>query len=331
MRNAVGVVFLLACAGTLSVRLPAGNDGQVQSPPGLFPVLTIAVETGYRASSFEKSSSGSLVLQPQRWNSVAIAASQDLCLSTAVSAAPGARPGFPPDDVERAAAHWAVSARLVSIEQDTITFDLRWTRVVNDPTLDPNTAMEESTRVSMRDGASGILDLVRAPTPSDDRCASFALSLGTSFGSQIHDAAIAYDLWLVHTDRDGQRTTERFQGQTRQGEDLAYQFRPMSYTGVGTRAADGKGPLRLSMTGTIRGRVRTDGLIDLAIDGWRVVSYEHGSGGTGGRKLLTVSDGETVEVEMPSPMLITLDRMGEMSKVFAGHRTAIRVTARRIW
>jgi hypothetical protein len=77
------------------------------------------------------------------------------------------------------------------------------------------------------------------------------------------------------------------------------------------------------------GRARSDGSIDLAVETWRGLMQEDRSrhfGGSGGRKRLIVRPGETVEFELPA-----LDGRIHGAQVATWHRTAIRVTARRLW
>jgi hypothetical protein len=241
-------------------------------------------------------------------------------------AAPGGQAGVPGN----AAAYWNIKAKLVSVDADLVTFDLRWERVVNDPTLVPLESRSESTRISMHEGASGVLDLVRRREPPADGCANFAVSLEVGFSGpgELSNAAIAYEVWLIQRDRDTV-STDRFRMSAGQGEQADYFFRPIYYEADGKRA-QAPATFAVRVSGSIRGRVRSDGLIDLTVDARWGAGHPSGSVGTGGRKLLTVKPGETVEIETPSGEG-HLSGIDGLSDLMAGQRTAIRVTARRLW
>jgi hypothetical protein len=219
----------------------------------------------------------------------------------------------------------------VSVDADLVTFDLQWSRVVNDSTLVPLENTSESTRISMYEGASGVLDLVRRREPPADGCTNVALSLEVGFSGpgELSNAAIAYDVWLVQRDRDNTVATDRFRVSARQGEQAEYFFRPTYYADDGSRA-QAPTTFSVNVSGSIRGRVRSDGLIDLTVDAWWGAGHRGGSVGIGGRKLLTVRPGETVEIETPSGEG-HLSGVRGLSELMAGQRTAIRVTARRLW
>jgi hypothetical protein len=72
----------------------------------------------------------------------------------------------------------------------------------------------------------------------------------------------------------------------------------------------------------VKGRVRPDGQIDIAVGASRTVLTSRLGNSRGGNKQATVSDGETIELEMPP---YDLEGPG-----FKAQRTAIRVTVRRL-
>jgi hypothetical protein len=224
-----------------------------------------------------------------------------------------------------------VEARLVSTNADRVTFDLRWSRFVNDVTLIPAEPASEVTTISMREGGSGILDLVRRADVSRHGCGSFAISLDVGFGSavELSNAALAYDVWLVQRDRDGAISTDRCRVRGQQGEQTKYFFRPIHYAadGIRTQAA---AHFTVSVSGSIRGYMRRDGLIDLTVDAWWNAGHPGGGVGAAGRKLITVRPGETVEFEAPRNES-RISGIPGLADVVDSQRTAIRVTARRLW
>lgn len=82
----------------------------------------------------------------------------------------------------------------------------------------------------------------------------------------------------------------------------------------------------MAVSGRVRSHARQDGSIDLSVETSRGFQTARGASSvTDGWKRLTVTPGETVEFEMPRA-----DRAG-VPDVLQGHRTAIRVTTKRLW
>jgi hypothetical protein len=89
----------------------------------------------------------------------------------------------------------------------------------------------------------------------------------------------------------------------------------------------------MEVSGAIRGRLRTDGNIDLMIDGHRAFTdaAETASTGSSGRTILTVKPGETIEALADLAIPGRLARFGDLNPIFGSHRTAVRITATRLW
>jgi hypothetical protein len=89
----------------------------------------------------------------------------------------------------------------------------------------------------------------------------------------------------------------------------------------------------MNVRGAIRGRVRTDGHIDLTVDGSRGFMNAASTAWVGGqgRTLLTVKAGETVEVINELPVGGSLSGFGDLRRAFGNNRTAVRITAKRLW
>jgi hypothetical protein len=176
--------------------------------------------------------------------------------------------------------------------------------------------------------------LVRTIRPPATGCESFALTYELQFAGPraLSGAAIAYDLWLVQQDADGELVTDRYQVTARQGQQVDYFFRPVPYTADGRRRDGGATAILMNVSGAIRGRVRTDGNIDLTVDGSRWFTDPAATAGVGnkGRTMETVRPGETIEVNTNLP-IGTLANLGDLNQLFAKHRTAVRITARRLW
>lgn len=189
---------------------------------------------------------------------------EDLC-------AGGIEVGVGSADLDQGAAAWHVEGRLVELRQGEATIDLRWTRRINRPDLRPTGAATWQQRLVLRQGDVGVLDVVRTAKPPSPGCGSFSLTYELEFEGPraLAGAAVAYDLWLVQKDGDGELVTDRYQVTAKQGQKVDYFFRPVPYAGDGRRADGHSADIFMNVSGTIRGRVRTDGKIDLTVDGSR--------------------------------------------------------------
>jgi hypothetical protein len=105
-----------------------------------------------------------------------------------------------------------------------------------------------------------------------------------------------------------------------QGKGVDYTFTPLRYTRAGV--PDSSGDVDIQVNGSVKGRVRPDGRIDVSVDAGRMVMFQGIGSGEQGNKQATLANGETVEFELPQHHW--------MGDVFAGQRTAIRVTVRRL-
>jgi hypothetical protein len=252
----------------------------------------------------------------------------DLCVSSLQF-------GFDPTVLDRAPAAWLIEARLVELRQAEATLDLKWTRRVNRADLSPGGSFTSEQRIDLREGDSRILDLIRAAHPTSTGCESFGLTYewGLEGARTLSDAAIAYDLWLVQQDADGELVTDRYKVTAKQGQQVDYFFKPLPYTADGRRSDNGTTAILMNVSGAIRGRVRTDGNIDLTVDGSRFFTDAAATAATAshGRTVLTVKPGETVEVLSDLPIPGRLSKFGDLNGIFGKHRTAVRITAKRLW
>lgn len=232
-----------------------------------------------------------------------------------------------------AAAAWRVEARLVEQENDRVTFDLRWSRRVNRTGLEPADSVTMEERLVMREGDRGVLDLLRSSRPEATACDSVGVTYELTLDGPQHlrEAAIGYDLWVLRRSATGDLRSERVQLTTRQGEAAAFFFRPLPLDGPG--AGPAASALDMSVWGKVRGRVRADGRLDLSVDAWTGIGHREGSSraSAGGRTRLTVTPGETVEFEANVPRDRTLPEVGSLGPHLEGRRTAVRITARRLW
>jgi len=310
-----------------------GVTGQRGTPaqgtaPALQPVLRLYTIPGYTARGLEESASASWQFDPsqvQRF-SASVTAALNLNGQCFYALSAPAKPWA--TAVESRGARWWLEARLVSVEADAATFDVKMNRTVTDSDVSPNEPLQIEQRIRLRDGGNGILDVVRS-TSSDSQCGSFAVGLGLGFArpSGAPEAGLQYDVWLIDRSGDGVERAVRSVSSAREGENAGFVFRPLPFKSDGTPVEDGRGDWRMTLSGNIRGRVLDADTIDLAVDTQRGFGPGDRSGGvtSAGRKRLLVRAGETVEFEMPPA---DYDRLPPAVRA---HRIAIRVTTNRLW
>jgi len=196
---------------------------------------------------------------------------------------------------------WRVEARLLSLRADSVELAVEWSRLAS--------AAEQSVpevgdrRVfRLKADERHLLDLVQ----SDDPASAVANLVVELTAKQVEDPAyagvsLAYDLWLVHQSRAGEKTTKRVQVAGSQGAMMVFAFPKWGFRLDGTVVpGEGDPPLTLSVGGTVLGRLRPGGGIEVVLDGSLQLGCRSGGiGGGSGTKSYVARDGETVEVELP--------------------------------
>lgn len=329
MYAAAFITIALAVFGREAISEPP--SASLLNEEGQMVLLTLESSTGFVAST---SMGGTMLLSRDGWATASIRLGPSQCQTSGTF---GAR--FDPislaqrEELGSAAALWTISARLVSSHEDHATVDVRWRRDVGHAGLLPGQDAESEQRLDLRMGRRGVLDLVTGD-PARGECASFAILLGLEMRPPlaVSDAAIAYDLWLIQDQIDGQQTVERFTAIGRQGDDTAFFFRTLDYSAAGIHLSDvSHSELRQSIQGTLIGTLFDTDRIDLTIDVSQNVGHEGGTIGSGGRKRLTVRNGETVQFDLPSSIEGHVSKLGDVGQIFKGQRTAIRLTPRVLW
>jgi hypothetical protein len=324
------LVFLpLSAPGTGLSRSADRPDRQAQ--------LTVRAIPGFQVPGFQKAVSASKIWDAADTTSeLATWIAADFrgpCSNTLLASAGGIDPATPPNDADfrNASVVWAFQARLVEMGEDEATFDVRWRREVRRAGLAAESSVPIEQRLVLREGAEGIFDVVRAEGTTEDVCSTFALGLQLTFvgRTDVQEAGLEYDVWLVNRAPDGTQSAVRTMTSGAQGEGASFLFRPLSVRAEGLTPVE---RLRMNVSGRVVGRARRDGSIDLAVETGRSLMQEdrsNGFAGSGGRKRLIVQPDETVEFELPA--LAGNIHTAQAAALLKGHRTAIRITARRLW
>jgi hypothetical protein len=210
-----------------------------------------------------------------------------------------------PDEVrKRAEGHvWKVTRTGVSHMNGTLTFDLDWTR------YDGGTASASATqRLTLKEGTSYLIDMIRAAAPGRCRAGSVLVEIDASTieAPAFADTVLQYDLWVSHQDGTGQKQTRHFVVSAKQGVAGPFEFAPFRFD-IPRLAADQYDlDLVTRVIGSIKGRLRENGKVDIDLETRRVDSLERPdepktpTPRAGGRKMFEVQLGETVEIALPA-------------------------------
>lgn len=319
--------------------------------PAPVAVELVARAWGLRSDGGSRgNASASILLASDKANDGALAATAATCQTAAAT-----REGT---EAEAYDVTWELQAQLIGGSEDGATVDLQWSSSIHDRSaFDGDPVQSERRRVQLSHGEWLPLDMLRVRDSTAQGCERVYLSITSrvAHDRSVQDAALRHDVWLVHRDADGREVTERIRYSARQDAEVEYLFPSVFYSDDGRRVErDVRGGIELEISGNLRTRARRDGLIDLSLETWRRF-YEQGARansalygslmwigpdeaifeedsrgifGNGGIKLLTVRSGETIEVTLP-PVTGKLKER-DLSQLFAGQATALRITTTRL-
>jgi hypothetical protein len=217
---------------------------------------------------------------------------------------------------------WTAEGRLLSSDADSARVAIRWTRRVTNASLAVAADMVREYEADLHDGSMAVIDFLRPAPGFDPDCDGVVVKLGVRFTDPpaLAGQSLDYELWFVHRDAAGSEVVERSRGRSIQGKAVDFVFPSIQYDAAGRR--DRSGPVSVDYSGSVRGRVRPDGRIDLLVAARRMTIENSLGQGSGGSKQATVADGETLELEMPTH--------SDRGPGFESQRTSIRVTVRRV-
>jgi hypothetical protein len=201
---------------------------------------------------------------------------------------------------------WKVTRTGVAHREGKLTFDLDWAR------FDPGTSSPAATgqhRLTLAEGATHLIDLVRAKAPGGCSAGSVILEIEASAIEQpaFVDTVLTYDVWVTHQDNTGKKQTRHLVMTAKQGKASDFDFTPFRFD-VPKLAPDQYDlDLVTRLTGAVKGRLRDDGKVDVDLETRRVDRLERADqpaapvARAGGRKTLELRLGETIEIELPQP------------------------------
>jgi hypothetical protein len=323
------IVFALAAAGLTAGSTLLRATQPPAPPPGYggsaVPGLSISLtgDGGAATSSMSLRTSD----WEELWFYTGDRGQNSLCPGgTSTAQAPSALQG------QRPLVAWRIEARLQSFDGTTAMIEVRWRREVPGTGVEPAGDFEQTFVWRAEEGASRVLDLIREVPARTPFCETRTLDMRyvVSGPEDLAQAAVGYDVWLLHPSPTGGRGVQHLHTSGEQGSTASFAFPTVTLSSQAAKPGDTPLAVSMRVEGRVMGRVRPDGRIDLAVDAGRLVGRS-GSGlgiGSFGRTRLIVSSGETIELQ-PPPLYGTNDGLYE--RALGGRRTAIRVRAKRLW
>ena len=229
----------------------------------------------------------------------------DLCVTGVWAFEPGVVAG--PDFTSRVEAQeaaafyvWRFDVGMREVATDRIVFDLFWERISRSGPKDSHRGKQ---RIILREGQSHPIDLIHGPENGD--CMSVVVDVIASIydDAALQGRTLEWNLWFT-----GAQSGPTHRALTSpQGESAAFQFDPIPASAVQQGARpDGA---TVHIYGQLKGRVRADGTIDVALTAIRFVNSGRpplarvprplGPISNSGQKNFVVRQGEVIKIVLP--------------------------------
>jgi hypothetical protein len=321
----------------LGVALSIAGVGDAQPPDPLHALVRVVVRgTPIDGPTRAAGSSAAVVARGDRYT-MAFSADESLC-NRSLTEDPRA-----PFRADSAAAHRRVIEVVVmDLQTDRIQLD------VSNERDEIGRTTRDVRRLTLAEGEPHLLDVIQAQNvTSSSACRQATITLEIS-ASIVENAALegetlTYDLWLTDRDQRGREQTRHLTRDGRQGEQVAYRFRSLRWP-IADLAPAMSVPVDLdqSIVGSIRGRVRADGTVDVSLTTARDVAWlwsgapGMGSTGDGGEKRFSARLGEAVRIDLPPTggQSVATGPDGRQvwlyyPNIFNGHQMSLVVTVSR--
>jgi hypothetical protein len=252
----------------------------------------------------------------------------DPCFSSVWASRPGVTPSpehqaFTAEQEANALYVWRFTVSAVEVITDKITFDLAWQRTSPAGAAPP---LSQKRRVTFREGEASPIDLIHGDPDSD--CTSLVVEATAGI---IEDPAVAprtveWDVWF-----SGGREARTAHQTLTSAHGEAVFFRLDAVPSTATQLNGQADDVWVEVYGQVRGRMRPDGQLDVAVNtqrrsgGGGQVSptsspKKLASAGGSGQKNFTIRPGETVKIVLP-PLGGTAPQSGGQTSQ-AGRRAA---------
>lgn len=164
--------------------------------------------------------------------------------------------------------------------------------------------------LSLREGDNVVLDALSGPVGSG--CPVHTVTVDARLVMQAVDPALARaryaaDLWLVHASPDGQEQREHLVTNIDGSGPVPFMFNRLAFPVPQLDARQGNAEAVIQLTGALRARPRTDGLVDVDVETNRMIfglekpdSPVRPALSTT-RKTLTLKSDETTAIDFPPP------------------------------
>lgn len=235
---------------------------------------------------------------------VALGNANDVCYSSV-----WASPSPPPAAIEAFAAKEVASAhyvygfdvRTLEVMTDRIKFDLIWERTSRTV---PGEVLRRTQQMTLREGESRPIDLLHGKEGTN--CVSVVLEVTANIADVPRANTLEWNIWLSGTTQTmpSLRTLT-----SADGESVAFQFERVT-----TNAGQVNGKIEAVLVrvyGQLRGRVRSDGSLDVALNTNRTVGFDLSgasrptiprdlsTAGGSGQKNFILKPGEAVKIVLP--------------------------------
>jgi hypothetical protein len=238
--------------------------------------------------------------------------------------------------------YWQIEVRRVSATIDNISLEVKIHRESRGPDGQLRVAGDERRVIKLAESEPHVIAYVDGGPESAGCHAANAIFQITASIKSDEEARqlVVFDVWLVHDDGQGTRSSEHSHATAVGLTAGRVSFRPLTWPLPNTACT-----VQMEVTTELRGRARSDGLIDVSVEPRRsirlVFSNQPGSNRFGrppgsGRKTLTVKPDEAVELVLPREPngRLTDSRCSgpvsglDVGTFFQGHKTSVILKVR---
>jgi hypothetical protein len=231
---------------------------------------------------------------------------------------------------------WTVDVEVRSVSTDAIVLGIAWERLTRAGNgRDKLAGSSKPEQVTLREGERVLLDFADRFPSGEALCAqSVAIEVTAEVAEDpaLAHRQIRYDLWLVHDAPGRPRASRQLELTTTHGQQATFQFPHQTLPVLAKPTAhQPETALQVDVKGTLRGRVRPDGTLDVSLETHRSLWYVSSHGGEhvgdGGQKFLHLGPQEIIRVDLPGTTRNTM-QPERYARDLSGHSFALILRAR---